>query len=279
MNVTLRIASLAMLFASPALAVTPSNFSNGFEVDIAGWDAFGGNFNATRVASGTNGVTSASGSFHAINAVVSSSPTSNAGNWGGYTDMFAPYSTSVDVYLDMSAGYANDTRSNFNSAISTPAGAHRRDFAFNFGFYDSSDLTGPGAGTDRFIFSASNNTGRANSVPNNPGRDPVAVATTGWYTLTHDFRDNGSGILEVELTLIDPSAAIVNSWLLSDPSDVIGSTVGGNRYGWFTSNEIPNLAFDNTSLSAIPEPSTIALAGLMGLAGVAALRRRQRSMN
>ncbi len=40
-------------------------FFNGFETDNSGWDAFGGSFDATRVASGTSGVTSATGGFHA----------------------------------------------------------------------------------------------------------------------------------------------------------------------------------------------------------------------
>ncbi len=31
-------------------------------------------------------------------------------------------------------------------------------------------------------------------------------------------------------------------------SDVIGTTVGGNRYGWFVINEFPFLAFDNSAL-------------------------------
>jgi hypothetical protein len=38
-------------------------------------------------------------------------------------------------------------------------------------------------------------------------------------------------------------------WTLSDPSDVIGTTVGGNQYGWFVINEFsPALAFDTSAL-------------------------------
>lgn len=38
-----------------------------------------------------------------------------------------------------------------------------------------------------------------------------------------------------------------NRWILSDPADVIGITIGGNRYGWFANNEFaPDLAFDNS---------------------------------
>ena len=50
---------------------------------MSGWDAFGGACDATRVASGTNGVTSASGPFHAEGGT-------SAGNWGGYEGSFAP---------------------------------------------------------------------------------------------------------------------------------------------------------------------------------------------
>jgi hypothetical protein len=38
------------------------------------------------------------------------------------------------------------------------------------------------------------------------------------------------------------------TWTLSDPSDVIGTTVGGNRYGWFATNEFPFLPFDTSAL-------------------------------
>ena len=36
--------------------------------------------------------------------------------------------------------------------------------------------------------------------------------------------------------------------MLSDPSDVLGTTVGGNRYGWFAQDEFPFLAFDTSTL-------------------------------
>jgi hypothetical protein len=40
----------------------------------------------------------------------------------------------------------------------------------------------------------------------------------------------------------------LKTWTLSDPSDVIGDTVGGNRYGFLASNELP-LALDNITRS------------------------------
>ena len=240
-------AALLLLGASgTAVAATPAPYFNGFETDTNGWT------NANRVASGTNGVTSATGAWHA-EAV---GGTSVFTNWGGYTDEFPAngYTTAVDVYLDPASGAANDTRFDWTSAINNPAGTHRRDFAFNGGYYN--DATGPGAGQSRFVFSASNNTGRANSFPKNPGRSPIAVTAAGWYTFQHDFRDNGSGVLAVDLSIRDANGTVVGSWTLSDPSDVIGVTVGGNRYGWFAQNEFSFLAFDNSRLSVAVGPPT-----------------------
>ncbi len=223
------------LFVVSGSAVAAVQYSQGFETDTTDWSA-----QVTRVASGTNGITSAHGSFHA-------QATSGAfSRWGGYNSTFPAlgYTTTVSVYLDTTAGFLNDTRFDFTSAINNPAGTHRRDFAFNAGFYDDSDATGSGP---RFVFSASNNVGRGNSFPKNPGRDPFAVTASGWYQLEHRFYDNGSGILAVDLTLRNAAGAALHTWTLSDPTDVIGVTVGGNRYGWFPTIEMPNLAIDDAA--------------------------------
>jgi hypothetical protein len=224
-------------------------FFNGFETDIAGWDVFGAPFDAVRVSSGTNGIASASGDWHAESGTAVT-------NWGGYNSEFPAggYSTSVDIYLNVDGAFSNDTRFDWTSAINRPDGEHRRDFAFNGGFYSDDDGS-PGSGLNRFIVSASNNTGRANSYPKNPGRDPIAIATTGWYTLQHRFYDSGGGILAVDLSILDSTGNVINTWTLSDPTDVIGDTVGGNRYGWFATNEFPFLAIDNSVRKEINGPT------------------------
>jgi hypothetical protein len=277
---------LLTLFAALSIqhaAVATQIYFNGFETDVLGWNAA-----TTRVPSGTAGVPSAAGSFHAYDSDPSTAnPFTGWGatavpadgyNFGAGNNVGVPfkqYSTSIDVYLDMDAGMANDTRFDFTSAINNTSGTHRRDFVFNGGFYNSTDLTGPGAGTNRFIFTASNATGRPNSFPKNPARDPVSVDQTGWYTLMHEFRDNGLGILEVELSLLDSASTLINSWLLTDLTDVIDVTVGGNRYGWFASNELGVLAIDNASMSVVPEPVSATLLGMATL-GLGLFRRRRR---
>jgi len=267
-----RFMTMCVVTASLIVAVSSvaqADWANGFETDISGWDAFGGSYNATRVASGTNSITSASGGFHAEN-----SSSGSAGNWGGYSSVFQEYTTSVDIYLDLSGGWADDTRFDFTSAINDTSGIHLRDFVFNGGFYDSTNVVGPGSGTDRFVISASPAAQRANSYPQNPGRDPIAIISTGWYTFEHLFYDNG-GVLAVDMSIYDSASSLVNSWTLSNSADLI-SGVGGNRYGWFASNEFSTLAFDNTSLTqtVVPVPGAFLL-GSLGL-GFATWRLKRR---
>jgi hypothetical protein len=233
-------AILLLLAAGPASA----SFFQGFETDTNGW------FGATRVMTGTNGVPSKTGAFHAEDGGGAFT------RWGGYSKTFPTggYTTSLDIYLDILppymtgslTPYGNDTRFDWTSAISTPACAHRRDFVFNAGFYTDTDTTGAGP---RFVISASNNAGRSGAFPKNPGRMPYTINVEGWYTFEHRFRDNGSGVLAVDLTIKNSAGVQLMTWTLSDPSDVIGgTTVGGNRYGWFPLDEFPFLAFDNSAL-------------------------------
>jgi hypothetical protein len=274
----LTIAAICSLSVS-ASAATPSNFSQGFETDVVGWDVFGPSFTPTRVSSGTDGIPSSSGGFHAKLAPGTiASPTNAATNFGGYTNMFPAggYTTSIDIYMDAAGIFDNDTRFHYISAVSNSLGAHLRDFAFVVGGYMASDLGGPGGGTDRFVINGQTNSGRSSSFPKDPTKDPVAVTAAGWYTFEHKFYDN-SGVLAADLNLYDPSDALVNTWTLSVPTDLIPAVVGGNRYGWVSANEFDVLAIDNSGLTVVPEPATFALAGAAVLGLIAARRRTHRA--
>ena len=234
-----------------AVTATFAAYFQSFETDTDGWTG------ATRVPTLTHGVPTKVGAYHA--EAQSNQPFTF---WGGYSDTFPPggYTTSVDIYLDIlppymnGTGYANDTRFDWTSAISTPQCGHRRDFVFNAGFYTDTDTTGTGP---RFVISASTNAGRGSSFPKNPGRMPYTINVEGWYTFEHRFRDNGAGVLAVDLTIKNAAGLPLFMWTLSDPSDVIGVTVGGNRYGWFAQNEFPFLGFDTSMLLGFQDFCTV----------------------
>lgn len=261
----------ATLLASSSSAFATLGYFQGFETDNANFDIFGGTRDAARVPSGTNGITSATGSFHGLSDGPTAGSPTDAGSaftrWGGYSSSFGGgYVTSIDIYLEF--GTANDTRFDWDSAANDSLGNFRRDFVFNAGYYNDTDITGSG---DRFVISASNNATRSGAFPKNPGRDPFAIATEGWYTFQHTFY--ASGATEAcDLSILDSVGATLHTWTLSNPLD-LAATAGGNRYGWMVFNEFDNLAIDNASVSAIPEPTTV---GVLGLAAVGLLARRRR---
>ena len=247
-------------------------YSTGFETDISDWNAFGPPYNATRVPSGTNGITSASGSYHAVSSP-NGAPFSR---WGGYNygagsvpTVFQEYVTSVDIFLDVEGGFANNTRFDFDSAINNSSGSYLRDFIFNAGFYNDTDDS-PGSGTDRFVIGASTFSQPNNASAKNPVGSPIAIGTTGWYTFEHRFYDN-AGSLAVDMSIYNSSDALVNNWTLNTTDSI--ASVGGNRYGWFSYNQLSVLAFDNASLTIVPEPSSALL--LLGSGAMLLLRRRR----
>ncbi len=227
--------TISLALAASSVPAQNVQFFQGFEVDSSGWTASAtAPFN--RVTTGTNGIPSRSGGFHQeIKRPFT--------QWGGYNSVFPAhgYTTSVRIYLDMGVGVANDTRFDFSSAINNtnPAPTHRRDFVFWGGFYNDADAFGSGP---RFVV----NTGT--TTPGWPKADPTAaiITTSGWYTFQHRFYDSGAGVLAVEMSIIDSANVTIFSETKSDPTDIIGSTVGGNRYGWMVTNNFPFLAIDDS---------------------------------
>ncbi len=239
--------SLAMIAAAFSLgaptaalaAPAPAPYSNGFE-DVndtsppAPSTSPEAVIGATRVASGTGGITAADGSWYGY-AATGAAPFTRL---GGYSATFPTggYTTSVDIYLDGTTLPA-DLRFDWSSAINTSTvnpitglPVHLRDFVFNVGT--------DGAGG--FVVSASNNATRSGANPYIAANRGTIATTAGWYTFEHRFYDS-SGILAVDMTVRDSLGASVYTATLSNPADVI-ATVGGNRYGWIVFNELPTRA-------------------------------------
>jgi uncharacterized repeat protein (TIGR01451 family) len=224
--------------AAPAPAPYANGFENAADVDAVTYPNDAINGAVTRVASGTGGIPSSSGGWYAVADTNSGAFT----RYGGYSSVFPAggYTTSADIYLDTSASpLAADLRFDWDSAISDPAGHFRRDFVFNV----ATD------GLGGFVVAGSNNAGRSGA---NPLVDPnrITISRSGWYTFQHRFYSN-NGVLAVEMTVSAAgSTTPLETWTRSDPTDVIGTTVGGNRYGWLVTNELP-LALDNITRSGV----------------------------
>ena len=239
----------------------PGPYFNGFETDTAGWFNLGGG-TITRVPSGdsstyANGVSAATGSYFARLGIDPNPASCTFGGgtapvyegpftrWGGYSSIFPPggYTTGVDIYLDVPYALSHpDTRFDWSSAINDTTGQHRRDFVFNVG----TDALG-------FVITGGNNARRCDANPADPGHAPVVhITTSGWYTFKHTFTGVTGGPLVVNLQVMPSGTNVpIGTWVRSDPTDIIGATVGGNRYGWFVQNEFDGLAIDNSFRTGI----------------------------
>jgi hypothetical protein len=258
-------------------AAPPGPYFNGFETDTAGWFGNSG-ATITRVPSGSsstyaNGVPAATGSYYARLGIDPSPASCTFGggtapiyygpytDWGGYSSTFPTggYSTGVDIYLDVPYAQTHlDTRFDWSSAINNASGGFRRDFVFNVG----TDPIG-------FVISGGNNATRCGANPANPGNVPVHIAQSGWYTFKHTFSGVVGGPLVVTMEVMPYGSNVpIGTWVRSDPSDIIGTTVGGNRYGWFVQNEFNGLAIDNSfRTGAVPTTLTLTPAAATNVVG------------
>ncbi len=195
-----------------------------------------------RALSGTDGITSATGSAHAV--LDSTAPPSFTGAFsrlGGYNPTFGTgFKTSVDIYLDMANPAVSAPSPTYgwdvSSAVSNQANGHRRDFIFHAASYTSGTIT----------IGASNNSNftRRNDLLS---INHITLNTSGWYTFEWNYR-NQAGQLAVDMTVRPLAGTVVFTEVRTDPSDLIATIVGGSRYMWFTFLEVDKLAIDNTRL-------------------------------
>jgi hypothetical protein len=210
---------------SPVGSVAPISalvWNQGFETSTDGWlDANSTWYGlATRVLSGTNGIASSKGSYHAIfEGDADSAPFTR---FDAYRSVWpGTWTAEIDVYLD--PAWASGTGFDYSVAATNSVGGHLRDFIFHV----TKDTS-----TGKLFVAGSNNTNYA------PREDleninHYEVGSAGWYTFQHIFRDQG-GALAVDLNLLDANGSLLFTETRFNAADLIPTVVGGNRYGWFT---------------------------------------------
>jgi hypothetical protein len=285
-------AVLALMVAIPATRAR-ADFSQDFQTDTSGWFTIATD-TVNREADGyvspvpyASGVTSASPTEHARlrrpdmcdvdssgsigNSVVCNGPFTR---WGGYNSVWSPYTTQVDVYLDVAYAIANPdsiagnigclttdatdttckgTRFDYSSAINDSSGNFLQDYAFDLGTGNPS-LPSPCDPNGGWVVVASTNLFRSGTNIYDPGNDPFCIAQSGWYTLKHTFMDVG-GSLQVLMEIFPAGSAVpLHQWTIT-PGHLI-SDVGCNRYGWFANQEIWDLPIDNSIMVGCGTPAT-----------------------
>jgi hypothetical protein len=292
-TVALAAVALAVVHVSPTSAAVPT-YSNGFEENTHDWTTdFGGTI--TRKASGVtnpptpggyaNAVASATGGFHARldRTIVSCFAEAGGGGqtvqcqgpltkWGGYNSTWpvGGYTTQLDIYLDAAYATANPdsyggnmacllppgnardpnckgTRFDYSSAINNTSGTHLRDFGFNV----STGLAGDTC--SGFMVIGTTNVDRIGANPNGTGGR--CIPTSGWYTFKHTFSEE-AGFLKVLMEIIPAGGGAATASFTITGIDSI-MTVGCNRYGWLTNQEIWGLPIDNASMTGCGTPPPV----------------------
>ncbi len=214
----------------------------------------------TRVASGTNGIASSSGSFHAeISKVGSAGAFSYLG--GNDTAFRGGWTTSIDIYVDLAAldGFE------ISQAVTRNTGGHAQDNIFHVRKVGQEYTVG--------VSHNSNYTANVSGF----AVAPQTIQQNGWYTFQWSVMPSAGplGVETIWTVLQDDGSTF---WQYSKDTglgyDI--NDVGGHRYMWFTYTGSGNgaLAIDNATVSAVPEPLTVA-GVLMGLGGIGRYLRRR----
>ncbi|MHC4559748.1 MAG: PKD domain-containing protein [Planctomycetota bacterium] len=220
-------------------------WNQGFENDTSGWYDSSSEWygNITRVPSGTDSISSASGSYHAIfSGDESSAPFSR---FDQYRDTWTgTYIASISVYLDPS--WASGQGFDYSVAATGSDGYHQRDYIFHV----TKDTS-----TGKLLVAGSNNT---NFAPREDleNINHYEVTSAGWHTLEHIFYEQ-SGALAVDLNLLNSGGNILFTETRFNSGDVIPDEVGGNRYAWFTFINVESgIAVDDHMLEVSPPMPT-----------------------
>jgi len=216
--------------------------------------------------------------------------------WAGFDGQFdtgipinqgGSATTSIKIYLDTAfaasaAGSGADYRFDWDSALLDSDGLFLQDYVFNVATGQVGDCSGAaiasrrkaagilgGSGGEQpqetapppqfYVIEVSNGYQRTGANAHNLSNPPqVCLNTSGWYTFEHQFHADGSGNLQVDMTILDQNSTVVGSWTLhptclatqdaeslcNEGDPLPFSAVGANFFGYFPDQEINDLAID-----------------------------------
>ena len=49
------------------------------------------------------------------------------------------------------------------------------------------------------------------------------------------------------MSVVNAGGTVLKTWTLSPSGDIVGQTIGGNRYAWLATNDFATLALDNVT--------------------------------
>lgn len=269
-------AAVLVLGGGQAQAVIP--YQQGYETDASGWNTSNApEATITRVPSGGGviGAPSSTGGFHA--ELTNDQDAYNAAaDYGqaGFTQFGGPqqnytgdFYQAVDVYVDL-ATWTPPTNPSVNAFFIDAAPRNNTTNASDFRDESNIAFTVPTAGTV--------------NVAANYSTPLATITETGWYRFFHSFETPGDTVTNSFYVVDLSDGQLLGSATLPSYQSMPSSELGGNSFMWFVGwqNGFANdvIAIDNatTGLTPVPIPEPTSLA-LLGLGGLAALRRRRRA--
>lgn len=208
-------------------ATAKFGFVEGFSSDGGGLNS-GGDYGGFTIG---NGLAGADGAY-ALEIEGGEDPSGPYTKFGSYSDEFVNGSaTSVSIYFDPSIPVSNGFQ--YSVAVNNNTDGV---YLSEYGFRASSN----GNGTI-FLGAGKGLSFEPVAVGDLP-TPTVAISKAGWYTLEHVFHDVG-GVLSVDMNLIDATGVSQTITTITGPAI---SQTGGNRYGWFTSIDVPGSGAGST---------------------------------
>jgi hypothetical protein len=232
--------------------------SEGFETGIGDWGPYGGSSTITRVASGTNGIASSSGDYHAeifMDGTVHTTTTANGGAYvypGGTDALYPGFGKaifSVDVYIDPAVGDVDE----------------QWDMQVAFDFHNPNT-------TKTFSFVCKKIAADTWTLGRNSGEpEPISISEAGWYTMSTEWTETANGIVDYNYIYHGSE-----TWEVGSGVNVLNQTAEdySPRYMWlFGYDDISKtVAIDNSSFQVVPEPASLGMI-LLGICSACLLRK------